>query len=1180
MSKIVLPDALQQNLAIGTWESDPSKDQITWSEHLYQIMGQTPESFNQRLDGYLACIHTDDRKRVLTDIQSTLTEKKPFSHEYRILRPDGEERWLHTFGDIIWKNAGQEMWLQGACQDITERIQAKEAEQIKQNHYQQLFESTEDLIFIHPFMEDRSKLRFENVNLAACKVLGYSLAELLEMGPQDLISEQQQVEISPEFELLKKQTDILFSKWLRTRSGELKLYEMRSHTFWENNSQKVFTLARSLSEREQKESQALQVEQRLQTLLELYQTSFETENSLIERALEKAVELTHSEIGYFHFVNPDQESLSLGIWSRKVHDICTTVHDMHYPLSMAGVWADCARLREPVIHNDYPSLSHKKGLPEGHFPLLRHMSVPVIENDKVRVILGVGNKSSDYTETDTRQMQLLAAHIWKLISKYRSEQALKDNQALFEAVFQNTVQLTGVLSPEGKIKDLNQKALEMIGAQREDVLNQPFELTPWWTHNPTQQAALKDLIKQANQGLAVSMQANHIDKTGKLHEIEFSLLPLFDANKKITHLIATGHDITTIKQSQKELQNLNNSLEQEVNERTQELTMAIGNLNGRLKELQLLNQVALLLQEDIPLVQFKAKLEAVLNQAQLYPEIALKFKLSLGSELVTCKQNRFSMPIRVNGERLACLCVATSPFSQDPLSENQHSLLETLRHLLEQYFTRQSIQNSLIHARQIAEQANLSKSQFLANMSHEIRTPMNAILGFSQLLHEQIQEPRQQTQLQTIINSGKALLHLINDILDLSKIEAGKLEIHLCTTNLKQMLKDTHALLALSFEQKGLSFQVSLESELPDWLELDGTRVQQILLNLLSNALKFTDQGQVELKALFVAKTNQSGSLTLSVSDTGIGIGKADQKRIFATFEQLQPQVQGGTGLGLAIALRLAEKMHASLSLNSEMSQGSVFTLHFENVKLASTPAHNNTTQPAIETHFLPACVLIADDVESNRTLTQSFLEPYPFRVYTATNGQEACQLAEKHKPDLILMDIKMPIMSGIEALRHLRGIDKTQKIPIVALTAFSLNQDEEGLRQEGFNDYLRKPFEKQELIGVLKQFLSLQSAEKPEQKQFKTSVKNQIELSDSEKKELKYLFKIKIFPAWQKLKSSFILNDLENFVSQCLEDLNQFPLPELKENFLKAQNQLNSLQLEAAQSSLAKIMAQLETLF
>jgi signal transduction histidine kinase/DNA-binding response OmpR family regulator len=439
-----------------------------------------------------------------------------------------------------------------------------------------------------------------------------------------------------------------------------------------------------------------------------------------------------------------------------------------------------------------------------------------------------------------------------------------------------------------------------------------------------------------------------------------------------------------------------------------------------------------------------------------------------------------------------------------------------------------------------AEQSVREKSAFLANMSHEIRSPMNAILGFSELLEPDGLTPKQAQYVRAIRDSGAALLHLINDILDLSKLEAGKLELHPDPTDMRDSCGFLRTVFGQQAVTKSLQLQFELSPNLPRALLLDRLRLRQVLVNLLSNAIKFTEQGHVKTRVSWESQADgRSGTLLIDVEDTGIGIPADKLEEVFQPFVQADSPGKAereGTGIGLTIVKRLTELMGGSLAVDSEVGRGTVFHLRFPNVPVSGRLPVGDHAEPggAVDFNdFAPATLLVVDDNSTNRAYLVGIFEKTHHHVLLANNGQEALACLGKARPDVVLLDIRMPVMDGRTTLAEIRKQASLMSLPVIAVTASSKVGEEMELQSQ-FSGYIRKPFSRQTLFLALAQFLQRVAPESGlERQNFGQALKSfSIPTPDQNAQwhELALELRRQEATEWPKLRDSLAVNETRAF--------------------------------------------------
>lgn len=418
------------------------------------------------------------------------------------------------------------------------------------------------------------------------------------------------------------------------------------------------------------------------------------------------------------------------------------------------------------------------------------------------------------------------------------------------------------------------------------------------------------------------------------------------------------------------------------------------------------------------------------------------------------------------------------------LEHRAEALYESEAYALDRASKLRNTLQELKHAKAIAEKANKAKSTFLSNMSHELRTPLNGILGYAQILkRDRTLTDKQQNGLKIIYESGNHLLTLINDILDLSRIEARKLELYPGELHCQSFFHSIGDIIRLQAVEKDILFECLLSPSLPIGIKADEKRLRQVLLNLLGNAVKFTDKGKVTLRVIpLPSKTRRDPSkiaLRIQVIDTGVGISPKQLKQIFQPFEQVGniKKREAGTGLGLAISMNLVTLMGGEIGVTSKLNKGSTFwfDVMFPIVKTAVAQRFLEPERQVIGYQGNRRTILVVDDKEQNRQVLLNLLEPLGFEVILGEDGQQEIDLAQKHKPDCILTDLVMPIKSGFEAVQEIRTIASIKDVIIIAISASVLKSDHHKSLVAGCQAFLPKPIKEPQLLALLQKYLQIE---------------------------------------------------------------------------------------------------------
>ena len=434
-----------------------------------------------------------------------------------------------------------------------------------------------------------------------------------------------------------------------------------------------------------------------------------------------------------------------------------------------------------------------------------------------------------------------------------------------------------------------------------------------------------------------------------------------------------------------------------------------------------------------------------------------------------------------------------------------------------------------------AENATKAKSKFLANMSHEIRSPMNAILGYSELLTEEIKDEKISHKLSVIYENSKNLLNIINEILDISKIEAGKVVLKQEIFDIYNLVDEIIELFTPMAESKNLHLSCNILTDVPRYIQLDPSRLKQILVNIVGNAIKYVANGYIRVELYHIQKDKDKITLYIDVKDTGLGIPDEKKESIFDAFSQLNSQKtkDKGTGLGLSITKKLIENMNGNISVVDNPDEGSIFKILLDDVS-TSTEAFfkKQSKENSIDVNsivFDPATILVADDKAVNRALIKEYLEKQSITMLEAIDGQEAINITEEKKPDIILMDYRMPVLNGYDAIIKLRKNKKFTSTPVIFITA-AINEVKE-LKKLFLTDTLAKPIEKQDLYSLLIKFLPYKIHSDYKSKSITIEQLNHNE-SKSKKIDKCYITKAYI-DEWSIIQKQFIINKMKEFAEK-----------------------------------------------
>ncbi len=891
--------------------------------------------------------------------------------------------------------------------------------------------------------------RVIEANKRFCDMLGYKLEEVLQLYTWDFEADLTEQQIREKFADLPHTDKVIETRHRRKDGNCFDVEVSMSGVTWGSNNL-VFCVCRDITARKQITHQLADERRRLADIIEATHAGTWEWNMQTGQAVfnERWAEM-------FGYQLSGLEPFTSHSWEQFVHPDDLKLANKLLEQHLAGL-------------SDYYQCDLRMRHKDGHW-------------------VWIADRGRITQRTANGEPLIISGTHMDITERREADQRIRESEEQFRRLFEDTKEAVSILE-DGRFVNANRACLDMLGLDNFDALKnlRPEQLSP--QYQPDGQLS----SGKANEMMHIALKNGshqfewlHARANGDCFPTEVLLTAIRRNERALLH--AVWRDITEKKKAETELANYRQHLEVLVAERTGELKTA----NEQLKISEERLGFALAASNDgiwdwnlrdnstycnnayFQMLGYElGELPQDANShwiQLLHPEHRAHIVRQAQQELQNKGFYEMEFQMRAKDGSYKWILSRAKVVERDASGQPVRAV-GTHTDLT----ARKELELALLAAKEQAEAANLSKSTFLANMSHEIRTPMNAILGMSHLLQRELNQPDQLDKLDKITYASKHLLSLINDILDLSKIEAERLQIEETPINVAALLDHAYSMMAERARGKGLRFSKELDDALAAMPLLgDPLRIGQILINYLGNAIKFTDAGEISLKACLLTQSAEHIEVRFEVRDTGIGLDDEQQARVFEAFEQGQSSTTrkyGGTGLGLTISRHLANMMGGTVGVTSIKGSGSTFWF---TVKLKFDRNPRSVLLATDTADFRrEATILLVEDNEINQEVAKELLETTGLTVELANHGAEALNMVKNRRYDLILMDMHMPIMDGLEATRLVRQLPNCQTLPIIAMTANAFQEDRQECLNAGMNDFLAKPVDPDMLFAMLSRWL------------------------------------------------------------------------------------------------------------
>ncbi len=1032
-------------------------------------------------------------------------------------------------------------------------------------------------------------------NKAFCELLGYTEEEFIQKKwteithPDDL--ERNMVLVN---KLLKGEIDSFrFVKRYLHKNGSIIWVDIFVSLYRDknNNPQYFITNIVDITDNKKKEDALKLNNIRQKALINLHNMKNRPEEEIYDYCIEASIKSLQSKYAFFGLISEDESIMKIHSWSKEVMKECAVKEvPFDFILSESGIWADCIRLRKPLIINDYKSYQNKKGIPEGHVEIERFISVPIFEGEKIVAVAAVANKAENYTESDLNAFLTFMNRMWEIISYNRIQKGYMDLLIKNQAVLDSVADIIMEVDTNKIYTWANQAGYEFFG---EDVIGK--EASYYFVGEQDTYEKVKELFEGSDK--TINVESWQRRKDGEKRLLSWRCRAIKDTEGNIVGIISTARDITEkrildekIKESEERFRILFNTMENGgiyldaegkiimandavekilgvpkeklIGEKIYDLNIKMINEDGseyKIEECPTIKALAtgeksygvtgILNSKDNEYhwLLVTATPEFRLNEKKPYRVYTIftditklkrtenELKLALeqwdisynaindgmvlldaNQRIIKCNKTFLKLFNKTEEEVIGNIChnivhstdcsVDNCPFvitkqtktresmemningmicnvTTDPILDENGDILGAV-HIITDITKIKNYEKELIQAKEKAEEMNRIKTHFLANMSHELRTPMVAILGFSEILTQKITDEKLRKNAELVYKGATRLMSTLNKILDVSLIEAGQMPVKLEDLDIIKEAKDTVSLYKDVSAKKNLNLE--FESEFEDlYLKLDKKFIEEILDNLINNAIKYTEKGGVKVRITEQTK-NGNSYIDIDVIDTGIGIEDGKREIIWEEFRQASEgrgRLFEGTGLGLSISKKLVKLLGGEIFIKeSKINSGTTFTVRFpltpelvtktEDIKKIKEKLQTMETQEELKIpEWLPE-ILYVEDEEDSITLVEYMLKGR-CKLDIALNGEEAIEKAKSKRYDIILMDINLRKgLDGVQVTEIIRKMPEYEKTPIVAITAFAMIHEKEEFLQKGCTHYLSKPFNRQQLVFLINEII------------------------------------------------------------------------------------------------------------